>query len=610
MNQACITLTRALILMGFAVGHAGSATAVQYTGVNLAGAEFGEGSLPGTYNSNYTYPTQTEVDYFKGKGMNIARLCFRWERLQQTTNAALNSSELNRLNTFVSATTAKGVSVILDPHNYARYYGTIIGSNSVPISAFSNFWWRVADIYRTNNRVIFGLMNEPNTMATEAWRDAANAAIVAIRATGATNLILVPGNAWTGAHSWSQNWYGTPNATVMLTITDSGNNFAFDVHQYLDSDSSGTSDTIVDATIGATRLAGFTQWLKNNNRRGFLGEFAVANSTIGAGIGDEAISNMLAHVQSNSDVWLGWTWWAAGPWWGEYMFTLEPTGGSTDRPAMSTLTNFFATTVTAPAAPIVNAATGVTNNAFIANWSSASGATGYRLDVANNNVFTSYVTGHSNLDVVSVTSRVVTNLSANTTYYYRLRAYNTGGASTNSATNSVTTLPNPPPPPVATAATGVSNTSFAANWNSASTPNGYRLDVATNNAFASFVSNYQDLDAGNGLARHVTNLMASTTYFFRVRAYNAGGISANSGTITVTTSPNPPVIAPILGCELSGGNLLLYWPTSHLGFTLESATHLSAPSWVSNSSAPAILGGNYFVTNPVSGAAMFFRLTK
>ena len=187
---------------------------------------------------------------------------------------------------------------------------------------------------------------------------------------------------------------------------------------------------------------------------------------------------------------------------------------------------------------------------------------------------------------------------------------NAGGASTTSATNSVTTLPNPPPPPVATAATGVSNTSFAANWNSASTATGYRLDVATNNAFASFVSNYQDLDVGNGLARNVTNLIASTTYFFRVRAYNAGGISANSGTITVTTSPNPPVIAPILGYELSGGNLLLYWPTSHLGFTLESATHLSAASWVSNSSAPAILGGNYFVTNPVSGAARFFRLTK
>jgi len=503
-----------LIVAALLIWVTAAPAAVQYAGVNLSGAEFGEGSLPGTYNSNYTYPNQAEVDYFKGKGMNIIRLPFRWERLQQTTNAALDSNELNRLNTFVSATTAKGMFVILDPHNYARYYGNLVGTAAVPFTALSNFWSRVSDIYRTNNHVIFGLMNEPNTMVTETWRDAANMAIVAIRATGATNLILVPGNAWTGAHSWAQNWYGTPNATVMLTITDSGNNFAFDVHQYLDSDSSGTSTNIVDATIGATRLAGFTQWLKDNNRKGFLGEFAAANATIGGGIGDEAISNMLTHVQSNSAVWLGWTWWAAGPWWGEYLFTLEPTGGSTDRPAMSALTNFFSTTVAAPAAPTANAATGVTNSAFIANWSSASGATGYRLDVANNTVFTSYVTGYSNLDMANVLTKSVTNLTASTTYYYRLRAY------------------------------------------------------------------------------------------------NAGGISANSGTNTATTSPSPPGVPPTIGYALSGGNLLLYWPTTYLGYTLESATHLPAASWVSNSAAPAILGGNFIVTNPVSGPEMFFRLTK
>ena len=66
--------------------------------------------------------TQAEVDYFRNKGMNIIRLPFRWERLQQTTNAAFNSAELNRLHTFVAATTAKGVYVILEPHNFARYY--------------------------------------------------------------------------------------------------------------------------------------------------------------------------------------------------------------------------------------------------------------------------------------------------------------------------------------------------------------------------------------------------------------------------------------------------------------------------------------------------------
>ena len=76
-------------------------------------------------------------------------------------------------------------------------------------------------------------MNEPNEMPTELWRDDANAAISAIRATSATNLILVPGNAWTGAHSWNDNWYGTPNAIVMQTIVDPGNNYVIEVHQYL-----------------------------------------------------------------------------------------------------------------------------------------------------------------------------------------------------------------------------------------------------------------------------------------------------------------------------------------------------------------------------------------
>jgi endoglucanase len=309
-----------------------------YAGVNLAGAEFGENSLPGTYNANYTYPYQTEVDYFRSKGMNIVRLCFRWERLQTATNAALNSSELGRLNTFVSTTTAKGLYVILDPHNYARYYNTnLIGSAGAPISAFSNFWWRVADIYRTNDHVIFGLVNEPNTMATEDWRDAAQAAIDAIRMAGATNLILVPGNAWTGAHSWLQNWYGTPNGTVMINLTDPANHFAYEVHQYLDSDSSGTSDTCISPTIGVERLANFTTWCRANGVRGFLGEFAGSTDS-GCLV---AVSNMLNYVQANTDVWMGWTWWAGGPWWGEYMFTLEPIGSTTDRAQMNVLEPFI-----------------------------------------------------------------------------------------------------------------------------------------------------------------------------------------------------------------------------------------------------------------------------
>jgi endoglucanase len=318
--------------------------AISFTGVNLAGADFGEGNLPGVYNTHYTYPTAAEVDYYVGKGMNTFRLPFRWERLQQSQNAAFNAAELARMNAFVNYATGKGANVVLDPHNYARYFGNVVGTAALPNAAFGDFWSRLAGQFKDNDRVIFGLMNEPHSMPTEQWLSAANSAIAAIRQTGADNLVLVPGNAWTGAHSWTQNWYGTPNATVMLGVVDPGNNYAYDVHQYLDNDSSGGSSTIVSPTIGRERLVQFTNWLKSNNRRGFLGEFAAANSQIGTGatqIGDEAIDNMLDYIEANDDVWLGWTWWAGGPWWGNYLFSLEPTNlgqpSQADRPAMDVL---------------------------------------------------------------------------------------------------------------------------------------------------------------------------------------------------------------------------------------------------------------------------------
>ena len=148
-------------------------------------------------------------------------------------------------------------------------------------------------------------------MSTSQLVTSHNAAIGAICATGAQNLILVPGNQWTGAWAWNETWYNGENSVHMLNIVDSANNFAFDVHQYLDNDSSGSSESIVSETIGRERLVNFTNWLHANNRKGFLGEFAVSENTIGAGIGDEAINNMLGYIESNADVWLGWTWWAA-----------------------------------------------------------------------------------------------------------------------------------------------------------------------------------------------------------------------------------------------------------------------------------------------------------
>jgi endoglucanase len=265
--------------------------------------------------------------------MNIIRLPFLWERLQQSLGGDLNAAELARMDVVVAEATAKKVYIILDPHNYARYNGNLIGSSAVSQDNYVDLWKKLSMHYKSNGYVFFALMNEPNGIDINTWLSAANAAIAGIRAQGAANLILVPGISWTGAHSWLTSG----NSTTMVNVKDSGNNFAFEVHQYFDSDSSGNSDTC-STTTGSTRLSDFTSWLKTNNFKGFLGEFAGGNNTDCKA----AVTDALTYMRSNSSVWIGWTWWAAGPWWGTYKFTLEPTNNfTTDAAQMSWLTPYL-----------------------------------------------------------------------------------------------------------------------------------------------------------------------------------------------------------------------------------------------------------------------------
>ena len=309
---------------------------VWWRGVNLAGADFGESQLPGVFGKDYAYPNQSEVDYFSGKGMNIFRFPILWERVQRSLYAELDATEMGRVDQFIADTTAKGKIIVLDPHNYARYRNQIIGSSAVPAAAFADLWRRLALRYAANDKVVFGLMNEPHNMPTAQWVVAANAAIAAIRSAGANNLILVPGNRWTGAWTWeSSDSDGASNATAMLDINDPIDRSWFEVHQYLDTYASGTEDICISATIGSERLKIFTKWLRDHGKKGLLGEFqSGANAQC-----DQALEDMVGYMENNGDVWRGWTYWAAGPWWGPNN-SLEPTNG-VDARQMPILSKFL-----------------------------------------------------------------------------------------------------------------------------------------------------------------------------------------------------------------------------------------------------------------------------
>ncbi|KLD72200.1 glycoside hydrolase family 5 protein [Xanthomonas pisi] len=334
-----------MLLAGLSSAHA-QTRALTYAGVNLSGAEFASSKKPGVLNKDYMYASASDYTYFAGVGMNTIRLPILWERLQPSARGELDPAQLALVQQAVARAKAAGMYLVIDIHNYAKYYGYKIGGPEVPVATFTDLWRRLALAFNGDNAVIFGLMNEPNNISSSEWAGAAQAAIDAIRRTGANNLILVPGALWTGAHSWySPTSDGYSNAVALASIYDPLNRYAFEVHQYLDADSSGTSSVCVSPTVGAERLRNFTEWLRTNGKRGFLAEFGTASNQVC----NEALRGMLGYMESNADVWLGWTWWAAGSWWNlSYAYNVHPNKDGTDKPQMSILSPQAARATRAP----------------------------------------------------------------------------------------------------------------------------------------------------------------------------------------------------------------------------------------------------------------------
>lgn len=320
----------ALAILGVVSGPAQAADPC-FRGVNLSGAEFGKPE--GVAGTDYTYPSDETITYFAKKGFTSVRLPFLWERLQPQLRGELDPGELGRLKESVEKLRAAGLRVVLDPHNYARYHDGVIGSDSVSSDDFADFWGRLARPFANQPDIAFGLMNEPHDMPAEQWLDAANAALARIRGERADNLVLVPGTAWTGAHSWQGGGYGTPNGVAMLGVVDPVDNFAYEVHQYFDGNFSGTGEDCSRAGDAVAAVEDFTRWLREHGKRGYLGEFGVPKDEACV----SALADMVAVVEGNRDLWVGWAYWVAGDWWPESeALNIQPTAEG-DRPQIKGL---------------------------------------------------------------------------------------------------------------------------------------------------------------------------------------------------------------------------------------------------------------------------------
>jgi endoglucanase len=334
-------------------------------GTNLVGMEMAyfqfEQATGPVADFNYpTYDTR-DIDYYAAKHVGAFRFLFSWEGMQSTLNGPIPAAAdgnykiyFDNYKRIVDYATTLGIQVIVEPWQSdagggaggARWRGDLVGSLAVPTLAFADFWGRIATVFKDNPLVSYGLVNEPNSMSTMSWFASAQSAMTAIRATGSTQRIYVPGNGYTAASSWTQNFYDTAatkrsNAYGWLNangagqpLSDPSNNIVAEVHCYLDPDAAGSSTDIVSTTIARERLGVAVDEAAAHGYQIYLGEIGMY---AGNAIASAAWADFIEYAATHSATLIGYTWWAGGMpgWWDDVSanggghFAITPTDGDT-----------------------------------------------------------------------------------------------------------------------------------------------------------------------------------------------------------------------------------------------------------------------------------------
>ncbi|MBM2840757.1 MAG: hypothetical protein HW412_1285, partial [Bacteroidetes bacterium] len=275
----------------------------------------------------------------------------------------------------------------------------------------------------------------------------------------------------------------------------------------------------------------------------------------------------------------------------------------------------FTTSVAPPLPPptptLVSPPDGATNlpTTLTMNWNASTGATTYRLQVSTNATFTAIVFDDS---TIAGTSRQVSSLLNNTTHYWRVNARNAGGTSSYSTTWSFTTVVGPPPAPLLVSpADGATNqpTILTMSWNASTGATSYRLQLSTNAAFTAIV--FDDSTIA-GTSRQVSSLLNNTTYFWRVRAENAGGQSPYSLVRSFTTIVSPPssptLLSPPDGATNQPATLILSWnaSTGATSYRLQVSTNAAFTAIVLEDST--IVGASRQVGPLLNNTIYFWRV--
>jgi hypothetical protein len=190
---------------------------------------------------------------------------------------------------------------------------------------------------------------------------------------------------------------------------------------------------------------------------------------------------------------------------------------------------------TPPAAPTNLTASAVSSSQINLNWiDNANNEDGFKVErcqASDCTNFTQIATVGPN-----VTTFANTGLEANTTYFYRVRAYNSVDDSSysNTANDTTQALPALPNAPSNLTATAVSSSQINLTWaDNSNNETGFKIERCKGSSCANFA---QIATVGANVTSYSnTHLSRNSTYKYRVRAYNTAGNSGYSNIATATT---------------------------------------------------------------------------
>jgi len=282
-----------------------------------------------------------------------------------------------------------------------------------------------------------------------------------------------------------------------------------------------------------------------------------------------------------------------------YFFTVASVnGGGTSGPSLE------ASATPRPLPPLAptNLAASPGNASVTLTWTASAGASSYNVYVGQS------PGGESSNPILQVTvpTAFVSGLTDGTTYYFIVKAVNTGGISP--ASNEVSFTPSPPPPaPTNLSATGGVG-QVTLNWSGVSSASSYSVFMGTTSKGESLTATLSGLTVTTAV---VTGLNNGTTYYFTVEALNIGGASSGSNEASATPEgPVPP--APTNLTATAAPNLVtLNWTASANGSATSYNVYMgTSPGGETHPAAfPGIAGTQYGVPGLTNGVTYYFVVT-